>query len=178
MLQTGRIGRAWAANYSITSRIPLHPSMGSDSAFPSASTYTHDAQSVSWDPADSTSSSSNPLAHAALSFVHGGLAPTYAHLTPYPSAINALGRTLLHRLQTRPFPSPHPPAPYSGLPADATPAEHSLYADGGPLWYRGWALNPEEVVCSEVDAVLAKIGVRRLIMGHTPNFEVNRPIVQ
>lgn len=178
MLQTGRIGRAWAANYSITSRVPLHPPMGPGSAFPNASSYAHDAQSVSWDTslsspsAPSTQSLSNPLSHAALSFVHGGLAPTYPHLTPYPDKINALGRTLLQRLQTRAFPPPHPPAPYAGLPHDASPEEHSLYMDSGPLWYRGWAQNPTAAACKEVDEVLEMIGVRRLIMGHTPNFEV------
>ncbi|KAI5122900.1 hypothetical protein M0805_007578 [Coniferiporia weirii] len=169
MLQTGRIGRAWAANYSITSRVPLHPPLGPDSHFPSAPAYPFDAQSLDFDPASSDATA--PLVRAALSFVHGGLAPEYEHLTPYPSSINAIGRLLLKRLQTRQFPPPHPPGPYAGLPASATPEERSLYADGGPLWYRGWALNPEEEVCGEVDDVLERIGVRRLIMGHTPDFD-------
>jgi hypothetical protein len=47
-----------------------------------------------------------------------------------------------------------------------------MYGSDGPLWYRGWALNDEAEVCREVDAVLEKTGTRRMIMGHTPNFEV------
>lgn len=156
MLQTGRIGRAWQQNYTVASRVPLHPSMGSPNA--------------AYDP---TSPVSPPLARAALAFVHGGLAPTYTHLVPYPTRINALAHRLLTRLIDRDFPSPHPPNPYHGLPDDATPEERSLYADNGPLWYRGWALGTEAEVCASVDEVLVKTGVRRLIMGHTPDFHVS-----
>ena len=174
MLQTGRIGRAWAANYSVTSRVPLYPPLGSESPFPgSSSQLVYDPSkglsSVDYDP---SAAQNNPLSHAALSFVHGGLAPSYKHLSPYPSAINEIGASLLRRLQSRPMPPPHPPAPYPGLPAYATDDERGLYADDGPLWYRGWAFKKEEEVCAEVDEVLEKTGVRRLIMGHTPNFEV------
>ena len=140
MLQTGRIGRAWAANYSVTSRVPLYPPLGSESPFPgSSSQLVYDPSkglsSVDYDP---SAAQNNPLSHAALSFVHGGLAPSYKHLSPYPSAINEIGASLLRRLQSRPMPPPHPPAPYPGLPADATDDERGLYADDGPLWYRGW----------------------------------------
>jgi len=154
MLQTGRIGKAWAANYSVTSRVPFHPSIGTTN--------------LDFDP---SAHISNPLAHAALSFVHGGLSPTYPHLTPYPSRINGIGRQLLRKLQEREMPPPHPPAPYAGLPNDATGEEHRLYGQDGPLWYRGWAQDPDQQVCQSVDEVLKKTGVRRLIMGHTPNFQ-------
>src|SRR6266403_4279942 len=62
MLSTGRIGRAWAANYTTTSRLPLHPSLGApNDDFPA--------------PADSGAGRlPAPLSHAAYSFVHGGLA--------------------------------------------------------------------------------------------------------
>lgn len=154
MLTSGRIGKSWAANYTTTSRLPLHPSLG--------------APNTDYDP-----SSPSPLSHAALSFVHGGLSPTYGDLTPFPSRINALAQSLLRKLQTQtPPPSPHPPHPYPGLPQSATAAEQELYATNGPLWYRGWALDPEEKVCGAVDEVLQKTGTRRMIMGHTPNFEV------
>jgi hypothetical protein len=46
-----------------------------------------------------------------------------------------------------------------------------LYGSDGPLWYRGWALDDEDKVCAAVDAVLQKTGTRRMIMGHTPDFE-------
>ena len=154
MIMTGRIGKQWATNYTTTSRVPLHPSLGEPN--------------TDYDP-----SSMSPLSHAAMSFVHGGLAPNYPDLTPYPSKINNLGHSLLRKLQHRsPPPAPHPPHPYPGLPHDATPAEHRLYGTDGPLWYRGWALESEQKVCAAVDAVLQKTGTRRMIMGHTPNFEV------
>jgi hypothetical protein len=160
MLSTGSIGRAWAQNYSTASRLPLHPSLGTwNTDFPAS------------DSSDDIINS--PLSHAAISFVHGGLAPTYPHLTPYPSAINALSRSLLHKLQYQsPQPPPHPPNPYPGLPADATWQEERMYGNDGPLWYRGWALDGEKEVCSSVDGVLHKTGVRRMIMGHTPDFQV------
>ncbi|THH09178.1 hypothetical protein EW146_g8759 [Bondarzewia mesenterica] len=160
MLSTGRIGRAWATNYSTTSRLPLHPSLGlpNDDYPPHPSSPFHDLPS--------------PLSHAAFSFVHGGLAPNYGNLTPFPSAINAIGSSLLQKLQGRSQqPPPHPPNPYPGLPSSATREERSLYDTDGPLWYRGWALGNEEVVCKAVDGVLQKTGTRRMIMGHTPDFE-------
>ena len=157
MLSTGRIGRSWAANYTTTSRLPLHPSLG--------------PPNTDYDPS-SPQMSSSPLSHAAISFVHGGLAPTYPDLTPFPSRINELSSSLLRKLQDRPQPPPHPPNPYPGLPRDATLAEQRLYGADGPLWYRGWALDTEEKVCKEVDDVLRRTGTRRMVMGHTPDFEV------
>ncbi|KDN38423.1 hypothetical protein RSAG8_09517, partial [Rhizoctonia solani AG-8 WAC10335] len=153
MISSGWVGKSWRANYTITSRLPLHPSLG-----PPNTDYNPKAPP-------------NPLSHAALSFVHGGLSPTYSNLTPYPSAINALGKSLLRRLQDRVQPPPHPPNPYPGLPDSSTQAEHELYGADGPLWYRGWATEPDSFVCPAVEGVLAKTGVRRLIMGHTPDFE-------
>lgn len=160
MLSTGRIGRAWAQNYSTTSRLPLHPSLGaSNTDYPPTLDAKYDILH-------------SPLSHAAISFVHGGLAPTYPQLTPYPSAINALSRSLLYKLQSQsPQPAPHPPNPYPALPADTTPEEDRMYGSDGPLWYRGWALKSDKEVCASVDGVLEKTGVRRMIMGHTPDFK-------
>lgn len=155
MLSSGWVGQSWRANYTVTSRLPLHPSLG--------------PPNTDYDPQAPV----NPLSHAALSFLHGGLSPTFSNLTPYPSAINTLGLSLLRRLQDRVQPPPHPPNPYPGLPASATAAEHELYGADGPVWYRGWAMEPDSYVCAAVEGVLAKTGVRRLIMGHTPNFEVS-----
>lgn len=154
MITTGRIGKAWATNYTTTSRLPLHPSMG--------------PPNQDYDP-----SVSSPLSHAALSFLHGGLAPTYPNLTPYPSAINSISSSLLDKLRTRPFPPPHPPNPYVGLPESATEEEHRLYGNDGPLWYRGWALDTDAGICDRADEVMKQVGVRRMIMGHTPDFEVS-----
>lgn len=162
MLSTGRIGRAWAQNYTTASRLPLHPILG-----PSNTDYPPPAIE------GQVTTIPSSLSHAAISFVHGGLAPTYPQLTPYPSAINALAKSLLHKLQQQsPPPAPHPPNPYPGLPPDTTEEEARLYGSDGPLWYRGWALEPDEYVCSTVDSVLQQTGTRRMIMGHTPDFEV------
>lgn len=157
MITTGRIGKSWAANYTTTSRLPLHPSLG--------------PPNTDYDP-----SFSSPVSHSALSFVHGGLAPTYPDLTPYPSKINDISSSLLRKLQIRKFPPVHPPNPYPGLPKTATKEEDRLYGGDGPLWYRGWALDQDEGVkgglCDRANDVMEKIGVRRLIVGHTPDFEV------
>ncbi|KAF8340427.1 Metallo-dependent phosphatase-like protein [Cantharellus anzutake] len=151
IISTGWIGAAWRTNYTITSRLPLHPSLG-----PPNTDYTP---------------SGSPLSHAALSFVHGGISPTFMQATPYPSRINNLGSSLLSKLQRRKQPPPHPPNPYPGLPTDASKDEHELYGSNGPLWYRGWALEDERKVCKDIDAVLDKTGTRHLIMGHTPTFD-------
>lgn len=152
MLTTGPIGRAWAQNYTTTSRLPLHPSIG-----PPNTDYSPKDHSIA-----------SPLSHAAISFLHGGLAPTYPQLTPFPSAINALSSSLLHKLQSQsPQPAPYPPNPYPGLPAGTTAEEIRFYGTDGPLWYRGWALDSEESVCAAVDDVLEKTGTRRMVMGHT-----------
>lgn len=153
MLATGWVGRAWAQNYTVAARVPFHPSIG--------------RSNDDYVPSDSASQ----LSHAALAVCHGGFAPTFPNLAPFPSKINALGSTLLKRLQEQPQPRPHPPGPYPGLPQGTTVEEQRLYGEDGPLWYRGWAHNPDDVVCATVDAVLDKLGARRMIMGHTPNFE-------
>jgi len=156
MITTGRIGKSWATNYTTTSRLPLHPSLG--------------PPNTDYDPSFPSS-----ISHSALSFVHGGLAPTYPDLTPYPSKINEISSSLLRKLQTRTFPPVHPPNPYPGLPKTATKEEHRLYGGDGPLWYRGWALDQDEGfeggLCDRADVVMEKIGVRRMIIGHTPDFE-------
>jgi hypothetical protein len=40
--------------------------------------------------------------------------------------------------------------------------------DEGPLWYRGLASGDEAALSAHVDAVLAKHGVKRIVIGHTP----------
>jgi hypothetical protein len=39
--------------------------------------------------------------------------------------------------------------------------------DNGPLWYRGYWQNTEELACSEATFVLNKMNATRMIMGHT-----------
>jgi len=114
MLSTGRIGRSWASNYTTASRLPLHPSMGPpNTPYPPISSFHFQKEG---DIGDYTTHK-DPMSHAALSFVHGGLSPTYPDLTPFPTRINALSDSLLAKLQRRRQPPPHPPNPYPGLPS-------------------------------------------------------------
>ncbi|KAJ7158618.1 Metallo-dependent phosphatase-like protein [Mycena filopes] len=170
MLSTGRIGRAWAQNYTATSRLPLHPHLGPpNTPFPPEGHPLH-FQKEDDDDASRYYDASEPLSHSALSFVHGGLSPTYSNLSPFPTKINALSDSLLRKLQHRVQPPPSPPNPYPGLPQGSTHAEHELYDANGPFWYRGWATDPESKACVDVEKVLARTGTRRMIMGHTPDF--------
>ncbi|CAK9786716.1 Metallo-dependent phosphatase [Cutaneotrichosporon oleaginosum] len=108
----------------------------------------------------------------SLSFTHGSLRPSYPHLLPYPDRINELGASLLKRGLTPPMAPPHPPNPYRGLPEGTTPAEASVYDGEGPLWWRGLADVPDEkTVCAWAAELQEKLGVRRIIGGHTPDFE-------
>ena len=158
---TGWLANAWATNYTTAVRLPLHSLLGppnTDYPPPKGSAFER--------------ASAGPLSHAAFSFVHGGLAPTYPSLQPFPGAINNLGTSLLRRLMERkPQPQPHPPSRYPGLPAGTTREEARLYGADGPLWYRGWSDEDERKVCSAVDEVLGKTGTRRMVMGHTPHFD-------
>jgi hypothetical protein len=161
----GWLGQTLVGNYSITSRVPLHPTAGSSPLedFKPESTHLH------------------PLWNAALSFVHGGLHPELPFLTPYPSKINSLGNSLVKRIHRRqPIPPPHPPAEYPGLPQDTPGDEYEIYGANGPLWFRGWAQAEEtDQFCATAQNVIDTIGVRRLIMGHTPNFEAsNKPFTR
>lgn len=112
LITTGFIGRTWAKNYTTTARLPLHPSIGPpNTPFPPAHFYQRE------DAAPAYYNEHEPLSHVAISFVHGGLSPTYGELTPFPSRINELSDSLLAKVQSRAQPPPHPPNPYHGLPA-------------------------------------------------------------
>ncbi|KAG6331206.1 hypothetical protein ID866_7878, partial [Astraeus odoratus] len=157
---TGWLADLWAANYTTAARLPLHGLLG-----PPNTDYPP--------PEDGKYARANagPLSHAAFSFVHGGLAPTYPNLQPFPSAINNISASLIHKLRSRePQPPPHPPHAYPGLPVGTNREEARLYGSDGPLWYRGWAEGDERRVCAQVDQVLQKTGTRRMVMGHTPNM--------
>lgn len=108
----------------------------------------------------------------SYSFTHGSLNPSFPYLAPFPEKINELGHSLLERALTPPMAKPHPPHRYEGLPKGTTPEEADLYSQRGPLWARGLAQNPDEKqVCKDADIIKEKTGVRRIIGGHTPNFE-------
>ncbi|KAL4064393.1 Metallo-dependent phosphatase-like protein [Scleroderma yunnanense] len=160
VVTTGWLANTWAGNYTTAARLPLHSLLG-----PPNTDYPP--------PEDGKNAHANagPLSHAAFSFVHGGLAPSYSNLQPFPSAINNISASLLHKLRSRdPQPPPHPPHAYPGLPAGTTREEARMYGSDGPLWYRGWAEGDEARMCAQVDQVLQKTGTRRMVMGHTPNM--------
>jgi hypothetical protein len=118
MISTGRIGRSWAMNYTTASRLPLHPSMGPpNTPYPPTSMHLHIQKDDSDVNNDFQHDENDPLSHSALSFVHGGLSPTYNDLTPFPSRINELSDSFLAKLQNRKQPAPHPPHPYPVLPS-------------------------------------------------------------
>ncbi|CED82228.1 Serine/threonine specific protein phosphatase PP1, catalytic subunit [Phaffia rhodozyma] len=139
----GELGKMWLSNYSLTAKVPLHPlKLGSESSSP----------------------------YPAVSFIHAGL-PTYApNLTPYPQALNELAKSFLWKALDEQA-NPSPPYPYSGLPSTLTPDEAHLWGGEGVLWYRGYATDPDVEACRNAKEVMSRIGVRRLVMGHTPNFE-------
>jgi hypothetical protein len=129
MLSTGRIGSSWVANYTIASRLPLHPYLGPpNTPYPPTHSLHLEKDSTEFgsdqERLDEFGVShlkeheleQGPLSHSALSFVHGGLSPTYGNLQPFPTKINELGVSLLRKLQRREQPPPHPPNPYPGLP--------------------------------------------------------------
>lgn len=128
-------------SYSVAARVPLSPYRSSSDAF--------------------------------LSFSHGSLHPDLPLLTPFPSNPNDLANSLLTKaLGARPMPRPYPPHPYPGLPASSTTDERELYGSDGVVWWRGLATEEDESkVCEWVRTLQQRLGVRRIIGGHTPDFE-------
>lgn len=43
----------------------------------------------------------------------------------------------------------------------------TLFGGDGPMWYRGYLLNSETEACAEATTVLSKLGVERMVVGHT-----------
>ena len=118
VISSGFIGRSWASNYTTASRLPLHPSIGPpNTPYPPVSSGLRFQKEDELELGGFTSHTKDPMSHAALSFVHGGLSPTYPDLSPFPTRINELSDSLLAKLQHRQQPPPHPPNPYVGLPS-------------------------------------------------------------
>lgn len=78
-------------------------------------------------------------------FLHGGISPKYAALAA--GKLNA--RVRREMADER--------APAAGMAVD----------EEGPLWYRGFARDAEAALSAHVDAVLATLGVGRIVIGHT-----------
>jgi hypothetical protein len=56
----------------------------------------------------------------------------------------------------------------NGLPRDITVEEKEFWSGEGPLWWRGYALEDEEVICPLAEQAIKRLKVSRLVMGHTP----------
>jgi hypothetical protein len=82
-------------------------------------------------------------------FLHGGVSPANAAL-----GCAGINRTITAELND---PSPLPPDPETKL----------LTSETGPLWYRGLALEPEPSFEPALDAILASLEARAVVVGHT-----------
>ena len=84
-------------------------------------------------------------------FVHGGLSPEYAAMKLSVQETNEAFRVSLglHRNTVR-----------------ATPPSAFLYGPRGPIWYRGYFVEPK-IEAAELDQLLAQYGVKRIVVGHT-----------
>ena len=50
----------------------------------------------------------------------------------------------------------------------ASSSQEVMLTDGdGPVWYRGYALEPESVACPLLEVALQQLGARRMVVGHT-----------
>jgi hypothetical protein len=81
-----------------------------------------------------------------LLFLHAGIGPAYL-----PAERDAMNEAVRHALNGQPDPA------FADI----------LTAQEGPLWYRGLSLNDEAQETPHLDALLARHGVSRIIVGHT-----------
>ncbi len=81
-------------------------------------------------------------------FVHGGVGPSYAG--DGRDELNDAVRAALR------------------APLQEMARAEILWSEDSPLWYRGFAHNPEPEEASHLEAVLDRHGVARVIVGHTP----------
>lgn len=98
----------------------------------------------------------------SVSFVHGGITPEYAQKGV--EYINDVGKSFLFKGLSEANPS-------SWLPSNTTESERHLWSETGPLWYRGYASDAENIACHNADIAKERLGVRHLVMGHTPHFD-------
>ncbi|EPQ26934.1 uncharacterized protein PFL1_05568 [Pseudozyma flocculosa PF-1] len=98
----------------------------------------------------------------SASFVHGGITPAYAERGI--DEINRIAKSLLRKGLDEERPS-------GWLPPDTTPEEQAVWSESGPLWYRGYATEDEPEACRIAEKATSALGVRHLVMGHTPHFD-------
>ncbi len=90
-----------------------------------------------------------------LLFLHAGVSPYINELGYDIDSINMLSRN------------------YYDQPADALPPlQQLLLLDDGPLWYRGYFIDPKATK-NQVDSTLKLFRVKKIIVGHTPVERIN-----
>ncbi|PWZ00230.1 Metallo-dependent phosphatase [Testicularia cyperi] len=97
----------------------------------------------------------------SASFVHGGITHEYA--SKGIDSINIIGKSFLIKGLSEARPS-------GWLPSNTSEEEKHLYSESGPLWYRGYATDAESEACDHARQTTQELGVRHLVMGHTPHF--------
>ena len=75
-------------------------------------------------------------------FVHGGISTTYSKM-----GIEGLNEAIKKSLSTR--------------------SRDSILGSDGPLWYRGFAQDPEEIACPALNTALHNLNAKRMVVGHT-----------
>ncbi|KAI8615287.1 Metallo-dependent phosphatase-like protein [Chytriomyces sp. MP71] len=83
-------------------------------------------------------------------FVHGGITAEWAQHGV--EGLNALVRDAMHGAQWR----------------------NAVFSGEGPFWYRGYAMESERTVCGELRRALKMLKAKRMIIGHTPQYETGR----
>lgn len=48
-----------------------------------------------------------------------------------------------------------------------TKSKAAVLGEQGPLWFRGYAQDPEVEICAEAGRALARVGAKRMVLGHT-----------
>ena len=97
------------------------------------------------------------LSHAAVIriddtlYLHGGIGPEFLAFD-----VEAMNAAVLAALRHKP--------PATGGPRDI------LWNEQGPLWYRGLAQKAEATEAPHVAALLARYGVRHMVIGHTKQY--------
>jgi len=86
-------------------------------------------------------------------FVHGGLGPDYCHLSLKEITTQAHAQLQDYRHGQ------------TGI----------LNDENGPVWYRGLAIEDETAFSATIDQILARYGVSRIVVGHTPTGGVVWP---
>ena len=84
-------------------------------------------------------------------YLHGGLGPSFAHFD-----VDAMNKAVIAALKHQPE--------AAGGPHDI------LWAEEGPLWYRGLAQHDEAAESANVAALLARYKVRHIVVGHTKQY--------